>query len=237
MPTLTHAESAIATAHIADACLRLDIPFRIAPAGIKPLLPTEGMVYGPAIPVRHYGSVDVFLEVLETLESPPENGILVIDNGGRQDEACIGDLVVLEVQKAKLGGIVLWGLHRDTSELLRIGLPVFSYGSCPTGPRRLDPREPDAMRSARFCEFMVTRTDMVLADADGVIFIEAARFEQILDAARSIQEREKRQVEAALQGKSLREQFQFRAYLQQRDLDAEYTFRKHLNAISKSIEE
>jgi len=53
--------------------------------------------------------------------------VLVVDNGGRADEACVGDLVVLEAQAAGLGGVVMWGLHRDTPEVTQIGLPVFSY--------------------------------------------------------------------------------------------------------------
>jgi 4-hydroxy-4-methyl-2-oxoglutarate aldolase len=44
---------------------------------------------------------------------------------------------------------VLWGLHRDTPELVEIGLPVFSYGSYSAGPVRLDEREPDALAIAR----------------------------------------------------------------------------------------
>ena len=41
--------------------------------------------------------------------------MLVVDNGGRADEARVGDLVVLEAQAAGPGGVVVWGLHRDTS--------------------------------------------------------------------------------------------------------------------------
>jgi regulator of RNase E activity RraA len=80
---------------IADAGLRLDIPVRFAPPGIVPLLPGKQRVAGRALPARHYGSVDVFLEAIDHADL---GDVLVIDNGGRRDEGCIGDLTVLEAQ-------------------------------------------------------------------------------------------------------------------------------------------
>jgi len=50
----------------------------------------------------------------------------VVDNGGRLDESCVGDLVVHEADTAGLAGIVIWGLHRDTTDIQTIGLPVWS---------------------------------------------------------------------------------------------------------------
>ena len=90
--------------------------------------------------------MDVFLEALEAAE---RGDVLVVDNGGRTDEACVGDLVTLEVGNAGLAGIVIWGLRRDTQELLEIGLPVLSLGTLPTGPQRLDKRSPDVLAWAR----------------------------------------------------------------------------------------
>lgn len=51
-------------------------------------------------------NIDVLLEALGHA-APGE--VLVIDNGGRRDEACIGDLVVLEAEKADIAGIVIGG--------------------------------------------------------------------------------------------------------------------------------
>ena len=224
----------IANAQIIDACMRLKLPYRVAPVGIKAANPISGIVHGPAIPVRHYGSGDVFLEVFQNMKTP---GILVIDNGGRLDEACIGDLIVLEAKLAKVSAIVVWGLHRDSRDLGAIELPVFSYGVYPAGPNRLDAWEPEVFKTARFGDFVVGRDDTVFVDADGVVFVETAHLEQILPVASAIRENEFKQAANARNGTSLREQFAFADYLRIRSERPDYTFRKHLTANAKALEE
>jgi len=52
---------------------------------------------------------------------------------------------------------------------------LFSYGTYPSGPLRLDPQEPEALSSARFGEHVITSDDIVFADDDGVAFVPADR--------------------------------------------------------------
>lgn len=229
---LSEAFSELSTPLIADACLRLKVPLRLAPAGIHPL----GLqhIAGQALPVRHYGSVDIFLEAMGSAQP---GDILVIDNERRMDEGCIGDLTVLETQASGLAGILVWGCHRDTAELHQIGFPVFSYGSYPAGPQRLDERDPQALRSARFGDFHVTAEDVVFADADGVVFAPARQVEEILATAQDIWQKERRQAAEIRAGRKLREQLQFDQYLTRRSADETYTFRQHLRSIGGAIEE
>ncbi|MEV5973115.1 RraA family protein [Streptomyces sp. NPDC051921] len=224
----------LSTPLIADACVRLGEPLRAAPAGIVPVLPGRRLA-GRVLPVRHYGSVDVFLEAFTTHAAVGD--VLVIDNEGRRDEACVGDLAVLEAEAAGLAGLVVWGLHRDTPDLVEIGLPVFSYGARAPGPVRLDPRGPEALRTARFGEHVVGAADVVFADDDGVLFVAADRVAAVLDTAEGIFRTERSQARRIRAGDTLRDQTRFDEYLELRAQDPEYTFRRHLRRIGGAIEE
>ena len=224
----------LTTAHIADACVRARVQVRCAPSAVRAVLPGTRLA-GRVLPAQHAGSVDVFLEVLETGAVPGD--VLVVDNGGRVDEACVGDLIALEVRGAGLAGIVIWGLHRDTADIEAIGVPVFSMGSIPAGPLSLREISRDALASATVGEWAVTSDDIVLADEDGVLFIPAARSGEIFVAAEAIRDTERRQAERIRSGTSLRAQVRFADYLSARTDNPALTFRDHLRAVGGAIEE
>jgi regulator of RNase E activity RraA len=233
MSAVLKAFEELSTPLVADACRRLGLPLRVAPPGIAAVLPGD-RIAGRVLPVRHYGSVDVFLEAFGLAG---EGDVLVVDNGGRRDEACVGDLAVLEAKAAQVTGVVIWGLHRDTRDIIEIGLPVFSYGAYPPGPVRLDDREADALLSARVGEHLVTADDVVLGDEDGVLFVASAQLEPVLGVADGIRATEREQAGQIRAGRTLREQTRFAEYLAARAEDPAHTFRKHLRRIGGAIEE
>ena len=225
--------SRFSTPLIADACLRLKIPLRTAPSGIRPIMP-DMRVAGRVLPARHRGSVDIFLEAIKHAKP---GDVLVIDNEDRKDEACIGDLTVLEARAHGLSGLVVRGYHRDTSELVKIGFPVFSYGSYPGGPQRLDERQPLDLSSTQWNGLTVDNSDLVFGDDDGVVFVESKGIKEVLETAESIWKVEREQAEKIKAGKTLSEQLDFEGYITKRRSDPSYTLRKHLRARGGAIEE
>jgi regulator of RNase E activity RraA len=228
---LTRRFASVSTAHLADACIRAEVPVRCAP--VRAVLPGSRLA-GRVSPAQHAGSVDVFLEAID---GAAPGDVLVADNGGRLDEACIGDLMALEAQTAGLAGIVIWGLHRDTAEIQQIGLPVFSLGAISTGPQRLDTQAPGALDRATVGNWTVDRADLALADGDGVIFVPAGRAHDIFTLAETIRDTEQHQAGQMRAGASLRSQVRFSDYLAQRQQAPSLGFREHLRAVRGAVEE
>ena len=230
--TLIDKLSTLTTPHLADGCLRSNVPVRVAPPGLQPL-EANMRCAGRARPVRHVGSIDVFLEAFQNV-TPGE--ILVVDNQGRLDEACIGDIVLLEARALGLAGFVIWGLHRDSKELREIGFPVFSLGALPTGPQRLNIRPPDILSRATIGQHSISSRDFVVADANGVLFLPEDRLTDVIAAAISCRETEARQLKAMREGHSYRDQVRFSDYLSRREQEPTYGFRQHLKDIEAAGE-
>lgn len=220
------------TPFIADACVLLQLPVRLGPPGLRPLIPGS-RVAGRVAPAVHAGSTDVFLEAIALAA---RGDVLVVDNNGRLDEGCIGDLVAGEAFVSGLTGLVVDGAHRDSAAIRAMGIPVWSRGTSPTGPLELRRRHATALQAATCGPTTVTREDAVFADEDGVVFVALAECERVMAAARDIAAREQAQAARLLAGELLRDQLRLADYLQQRDADPDLTFRAHLKSIGGAIE-
>jgi regulator of RNase E activity RraA len=221
-----------AAAPVADALVRLGLPVRVAPSAIGRLAPGRP-VAGAAVPCRHAGSVDVILEAIDRARA---GSVLVVDDEGRMDEGCIGDLIVAEARGAGIAGIVVWGAIRDVAELRRIALPVWSLGTLPVGPRSARPDRSDRLVMATIGELSVSADDIVFADDDGVVVVSADEAPRVISLALDISRRESAQATGIGAGRPLRDQLRFGDYLTRRGADPDYDFRRHLAEVGGAIE-
>jgi 4-hydroxy-4-methyl-2-oxoglutarate aldolase len=221
------------TPFIADACVQLSLPVRVGSHGLKCNFPGSKAA-GPARPARHAGSTDVFLEAIAVAN---RGDILVIDNGGRNDEGCIGDLVVGEAFMSGIAATICWGTHRDTGAIHAMGARVWSLGTCPNGPLELRSRATTALEAANVGSHVtVTLEDYVFADDDGVVVVATADLARIVEAAKEIATREGAQAVRLLSGELLRTQLDLDGYVSKRQADPNHTFRDHLKSFGGAIE-
>ena len=219
----------LATPLIADAVIRLGLKAKIAPSGIRPLV-VGSRFAGPASPVVLNGYAD---RVLECIYRSNEGDVLVLDNKGRSDEACFGDLAAYEARSQGLVGVVIWGRHRDSAELEEIGVPLFSYGTYPLGMQRTFAPVDDPFARCQFDEVTVERGEFVFADDDGVVFVPKEHIESVMDAAEELRSSERAQVERIRAGSTLREQLQFDRYLQEKKNNPTLTLGEHMKKIGR----
>ena len=99
---------------------------RVGPPGLR------GIVAGTSVRARRARRVTPAAPTCFWKPSPhrASGDVLVIDNGGRIDEGCIGDLVVGEAFMSGLAATVCWGTHRDTGAIRAMGARVWSLGTC-----------------------------------------------------------------------------------------------------------
>lgn len=151
------------------------------PPAIRPLRP-EMVIVGRAMPVLEANAFSarepdgrgpltqrafgLLFEALDDLRA----GEVYVATGCAPQFALWGGLMTTRALHLKAAGAVLDGYHRDTNEVLELGLPVFSFGGYAQdqGPRGkvVDWRVPVEVGGVR-----VKPGDLVFGDQDGVLVI------------------------------------------------------------------
>ena len=181
------------TALISDAMGRYG-----AMRGILPL--TRGMkVGGPALTIQTYRCDNLMVHV--GLQMAEEGDVLVVDAGGIDYTGVWGGHMTDMALIKKLGGIVVDGAVRDSTEMIEKGFPAFSKGVCPLGGHKDDP---GSVGVGIACgNVRVNPGDIVIGDDDGVVVIPQEEIDVILDKCRKIKAKEVVTEKAMLEGKTL----------------------------------
>lgn len=158
-------------------------------------------ICGPAVTVwTRPGDILFVLKVPDVIR---DGDVLVIDGGGREDAAVIGDIVGQTVQDLGCTGLVVDGAVRDVDGLDRIGLPTFARTVHPaTGSNQ----GPGAINvPVHCCGVAVHPGDVVRGDASGLVVVPRAQLATVLDLTRAVAEREAAWRAAVVGGSTLAE--------------------------------
>ena len=198
------------TTALSDAMDRLSISGQCL--GIKPLDHHFRMtgraytiLYGPA--GKPPGTVGDYID-----EVPP-GGVVVLDNGGRENATVWGDILTWVAHTRGVAGTVIDGACRDTALSLELGYPIYSRSySMRTGKDRVQVEGTNV--PVNIGDARVNPGDILRGDSDGVVVIPRAHEEEILKAAEEIDAIEDRIRRAVKEGQTLTEARQQHGYHQ-----------------------
>ena len=146
-------------------------------AGIKNLVDPSLRILGPACTVKLYPGDN--LMVHKSLDIAQPGDVVVVDTGGSQHTAALGDLVSTKARHRGLAGFVVDGLIGDLPGIQRLGdFPVFARGVTPIGPLHRGPGEINHPVSVG--GIVVHPGDVIIGDPNGVVVVPAEVVDDLL---------------------------------------------------------
>ncbi|MCG5217052.1 RraA family protein [Streptosporangium soli] len=168
-------------ANIGDAMDRLGV----LDSRIGPVWPGARLV-GRAFTVWTRSGDNQFVH--KALDAAEPGDVIVVNGGGDESRALIGDLIGQRAKNRGLAGFVIDGAVRDAEGLGEIGIPVFARAVTPAGPYKNGPGH--LGRTIAVGGVAVAPGDILVGDADGVVVIPLAEAASIAEAAEAVLARE-----------------------------------------------
>ena len=142
---------------------------------------------GPARPIL-CGQADNLMVHAAMAHANPGD-ILVLTMPVPRPVALVGDLLATQAKARGVAGLLIDGSVRDVEELVEIGLPIWARwirvrGAGKDVPGTID--EPVIVGGAR-----IAAGDTVVLDADGAAVVAQERVDEVLEAARDREEKER----------------------------------------------
>lgn len=111
--------------------------------------------------------------VKELLATPGKGKVLVVDGGGSQRCALLGDMIAKDAVANGWEAIVVFGCVRDTAVLATLDIAIKALGAMPRRSTRRG--EGSAHVAIEIAGIRVSEGDLVVGDADGLVVLDAAR--------------------------------------------------------------
>jgi regulator of RNase E activity RraA len=159
--------------------------------GVKPL--TAHRMAGPAFTLRYIPAredIDT-LEVFKDYDHPqraaieqvPPGHVLVMDCRNQTKAASAGGILLTRLQARNGAGLVTDGALRDTPEIAKLGIPVYSQGASPV-TNLVQHHATDINVPIGCAEVPIYPGDIMVGDEEGVVCIPKHLAEEVAEAAK-----------------------------------------------------
>jgi regulator of RNase E activity RraA len=178
---------ALPVANVSDSMSRMT-------AGGPRLRPMHagGVLAGPALTVKTRPGDNLMVHKAIGLAEPGD--VIVVDAGGDLTNAIIGELMIAQMVKRGLGGIVINGAIRDSAAIRAGAYPVFAVGVTHRGPYKDGPGEINV--PVAIAGMVIAPGDLVIGDDDGLLCVPYDEVDQVHAAAAAKHAAETKQVAA-----------------------------------------
>jgi regulator of RNase E activity RraA len=138
-----------------------------------------GLLAGPALTVKTRPGDNLMVHKAIALAEPGD--VVVVDAGGDLTNALIGELMLAQMVRRRLAGIVVNGAVRDSAAIRAQDFPVFAAGVTHRGPYKDGPGEINV--SVAVDGMVIEPGDLVLGDDDGLLCVPFAEVDAVHAAA------------------------------------------------------
>lgn len=180
----------VSTCNVSDALDKLGMSCGIAgirpvfndcPKIVGPAITMRIIPFGPEVPTGHMG--------VDPLSVSEEGDIIVIDNSGRVDQNCWGEVLSFAAQQQGVAGVVIDGASRDVDIIRDINFPVYARGVVPFTARGRNVQG-DFNCTVQLGGVQVRPGDLIMADVNGIAVIPIERAEEVLEVSKDLFNRE-----------------------------------------------
>jgi regulator of RNase E activity RraA len=186
-PLLVERFRALPVANVSDVMARMTA----GGARLRPMHTPGGPVMsGAALTVKTRPGDNLMIHKAIALAEPGD--VIVVDAGGDLTNALIGELMLAQMVKRGLGGIVINGAIRDNAAIRAQNFPVFAAGVTHRGPYKDGPGEINV--SVAIDGMVIAPGDLMLGDDDGLLCVPLDAAETIHAAASAKHAAEDKQV-------------------------------------------
>ncbi|AXA66834.1 ribonuclease E activity regulator RraA [Pseudomonas oryzihabitans] len=122
---------------------------------------------GPALTVKCFEDNS---RIKELSQQPGEGRVLVVDGGGSDRCALLGDIIAEDLVRNGWAGALIYGYVRDRAVLAELPLAIKALGASPR--KSVKRNEGQVGETVTFAGHAIRSGDQLYADADGVIILD-----------------------------------------------------------------